>query len=42
MLRICSAYDRVQLESINDLRKRSSRPYQEMEINEKLKQSTEK
>ena len=42
MLRVCSAYDRVQLESINDLRKRSSRPHQEMEINEKLKQSTEK
>ena len=42
ILRICPAYDRVKLESINDLRKRSSRPHQAVEINEKLKQSTEK
>ena len=42
MLRICPAYDRVKPESINDLRKRSSRPYQAVEIDEKLKQSTEK
>jgi len=42
ILRVCPAYNRVKVESINDLRKRSSCPYQVAKVDKKLKQSTEK
>ena len=41
VLRICSAYDKVELSQINDLRKRSSRRHVDMTIFEQLNAQTE-
>ena len=41
MLRICPAYDKVKLTEIDDLRKKSSRPFINLSIFERLKASTE-
>jgi hypothetical protein len=41
VLRTCMAYDQVKLESINELRKKSSRPHFSLPIDEKIKQNTE-
>ena len=42
ILCVYPAYNRVKIESINDLRKRSSCPHQVVKVDKKLKQSTEK
>ncbi len=41
VLRTCIAYDRVKLENINELRKKSSRPHFSLPIDERIKQNTE-
>jgi len=38
---MCTAYDRVKLENINDLQKKSSHPHFSLPIDERIKQNTE-